>query len=96
MPALYPLSATLAPPHVNMKLDPFHLWLGYLGLILLLYLGLLQLPATVRATTRQFSFQRLVDRGGNRTATAAPYLVPAFRPGLAGWAFGSRRENGAA
>jgi hypothetical protein len=40
MPALHPLAATLAPVRVNSKLDPFHLGLRHLGLILLLDLGL--------------------------------------------------------
>jgi hypothetical protein len=50
----------------------------------------------VRATVRQFGLQRLVDHRRNRTATTAAIPGPAFRPGLAGLAFGLCRENGAA
>jgi len=88
MPALHPPSAMPAPAHVNAKLDPFHLGLRYLGLILLLDLGLFQFAAAVRATIRQFALQRwsIVEGIGRRLRQ--PYLAPAFRPGLAGWAFG--------
>jgi len=82
MPALHPLAAMPAPAHVNSKLDPFHLGLRYLGLILLLDLGLFQISATVRATTRQFALQRLVNRKGDRTATTPAIPGSRFPPRL--------------
>src|ERR1035441_1359738 len=84
MPPLHPLAATISLAHVNMKLDSFHLGLRYLSLVLLLDLGLFQFAAAVRATARQFSFQRLVDRRGNRTPTAAAISGSGFPPWLGG------------
>jgi hypothetical protein len=65
-----------APAHVNAKLDPFRLGLRYLGLILLLDLGLFQFAAGVRATTRQFALQRLVNSRGLSTLGISRNFAP--------------------
>jgi hypothetical protein len=80
MPALYPLAATPAPAYMNTEFDPFHLGLWYLSLILPLDLDLFQFAAAAQTTSRQFSFQRLLNRGGNRTATTAAIPGPCFPP----------------
>src|SRR6266568_7857552 len=88
MPALYALAAPLAPAYMNMKLDPLDLGLRYLGLILLIDLGLFQLPAAMRATIRQLGFQRLVNHTGNRPATAASVAASRFPAGPGRMSFG--------
>ena len=77
MTPLHTPSTTLAPAHMNAKFDPLYPGLRYLRLILLLNPGLFQCAAAVRTTTRQFGVQRLVNRRGNRTATAA--AIPCTR-----------------
>jgi hypothetical protein len=87
MPALYALTATLAPAYMNMKLDALDLGLRYLSLILLIDLDLFQLAAAMRAMIRQFGLQRLVDRGRNRPLTAVAILGACLSSRLGGISF---------
>jgi hypothetical protein len=89
MPALHALPALLAPAHMNVELDQFHLGLWYLGLILLLDLGLFQFAAAARTTNRQFGLQRSINRSRNRSPAAATIPGSGFPPRLGGMGFGS-------